>query len=262
MARVRAREHDPAMQVLEAGAAHRSRLPILPAVGALALGVLLVGAGVAAAWTVLSSSVLTDVSNLGRGQVVRPAVGTIAFALAFLVPAILVVFGLARLAGVIERASPRRRRRGPAAAFGRRLPDEFAVVASLRTPDGRRVPEVVVGPNGLVIVEPLPPLRAARIRGHSWEVRLSSGRWMPIENPLDRASRDAERVRRWLGSEWESWSPRVYAVVVADGHAVQRLPDVAVVTRAELGAFLLSMPASRSMTPDRRAAVLELFGAA
>ena len=30
---------------------------------------------------------------------------------------------------------------------------------------------------------------------------MTNGRWVPIENPLDRATRDAERVRRWLATD-------------------------------------------------------------
>jgi hypothetical protein len=193
---------------------------------------------------------------------VRPFIGMLAFAVAFLLPGRLVVGGLERLTRALGPIAPRRRGRGPVASIRRRLPDDFTVVAAVRTPDGRRIPEVVVGPNGLIVVEALPPLRAVRIQGRSWEVRLSNGRWLSIEHPLDRAARDADRLRSWLSTEWESFSPRVYAAVVADGHDVARLPDVAVVTRRELAAFLVSMPASRAMTPDRRAAILDLFAAA
>jgi hypothetical protein len=262
MAFTRARGDDRAMRVLTGGAASRSRLPVLPTLAALALGVGLIAAGVAAAWVALTSSVVTDVADLGRGPVVRPFIGMLAFAVAFLLPGGLVIGGLARLAQAFGRVAPRRRRKGPVASIRRRLPDDFTVVAGVRTPDGHRIPEVLVGPNGLIVVEALPPLRAVRVQGRSWEVRLSNGRWLSVEHPLDRAARDADRLRSWLSTEWESFSPRVHAAVVADGHDLARRPDVAVVTRRELAAFIVSMPASRAMTADRRAAILELFAAA
>ena len=261
MARAYARAHDGAMQVLRAGATSRPRLALVPLLAAFLIGVVLVGAGVAAAWVAMTGTLLNDASLLGRGPVVRPVVGGLAFALAFLIPAVLVVAGLARVVRAIDGATGRRMRRGPVATLSRRLPNDYAVVAAVRTPEKRLIPEIVVGPTGIVVVEPLPPVRASRVHGRSWEVRLSNGRWLPIENPLDRASRDAERLRGWLSSEWESWAPRVYAAVVADGHEVSRLPDVAVVTREELGAFLTSMPVSKSMTPDRRRDVIELLSA-
>ena len=52
--------------------------------------------------------------------------------------------------------------------------------------------------------------------GRRWELRDDRGRWVPIEAPVDRASRDAERVRGWLGGEDRDFVVRVYAAIVTD----------------------------------------------
>jgi hypothetical protein len=223
------------------------------------VGVILLGTGLAVGYMALTTSFVADVSELGRDRVTRPLVGTLAWALAFLVPGLLVVFGLARLVGALDRAGGRRRRPRPVAAISRRLTDEYTVAQAVRLPDGRLLPEVVVGPQGLVVVEALPPVRASRVAGRSWEVRLTNGRWLPIEHPLDRAARDAERLRHWISSEQESLAVRVFAAVVSDGHELARTPEVAVVARDQLASYLTGMPQARQMTPDRREAIIDLL---
>jgi hypothetical protein len=250
--------HDTLMQVIEArsGGGRGSSLALALAV---LLGVVLLGAGLAVGYMALTTSFISDVSGLGRDRVTRPLVGTLAWALAFLLPGLLVVFGLARLVGALDRAAGRRRRPRPVAAISRRLPDDYSVAQAVRLPDGRLLPEVVVGPQGLVVIEALPPMRASRITGRSWEVRLTNGRWLPIEHPLDRAARDAERLRHWISSEQESQALRVFAAVVSDGHELARTPEVAVVSRDQLASYLTSMPAARQMTRDRREEIIELL---
>jgi hypothetical protein len=246
------------MQVIQAPQAG-GRMSSLAVGATVTFGVLLLGAGLAIGYMALTTSFIADVSELGRDQVTRPVVGTLAWALAFLVPGLLVVFGLARLMGGLERAFGRRRRPRPVASIAGQLTDEYSVAQAVRLPDGRLLPEVVVGPQGLVVVHSLPPAKVSRVTGRSWEVRLTNGRWLPIEHPVDRAARDAERLRAWLKAQEESIALRVYAAVIADGHDLARTPEVAVVTREQLPGYLVGMPAARQMTPDRRDAIVDLL---
>jgi hypothetical protein len=248
------------MQVIEAKPLGRQGTSRLALVFTIVGAVVLLGAGVAVGWVAVTSSFVTDVSQLGRDRVARPIIGTITFALAFLVPGFMVIFGVSRLVDAIDRGGGRKRR--PVAALAGRLTDEYVVAQAVRLPDGPMLPEVVVGPHGMVVVESLPPARVMRTHGRTWEVRLTNGKWMAIENPLDRAARDAERLRHWVANQDESFSPRVYAAVVADGHELARTPEVAVVEREQLPTYLTGLPAARQMTPDRRMAIVDMLRAA
>ena len=135
----------------------------------------------------------------------------------------------------------------------------YSVAEGVRLPDRRVVPEVVVGPAGVLVVEELPPPAVSRHRGPYWEVRLAIGRWIPIENPVERAARDAARLKNWLRSEGEDLSPRMYAAVIADGHEVERTNEVAVLTRDQIPAFLAAMPPINHMTRERRARITNLL---
>jgi hypothetical protein len=191
-----------------------------------------------------------------------PLLGALVWGLAFLVPGVLLVIGFARLARATDRALDLRTRRRPAASLRRRLSNEYSVAQAVNLPDGRILPEVVIGPHGLMLVAELPPPRFTRVSGQSWEVRLDDGRWVPIENPVERAARDAERLRNWITHEEEDFSPRTYAAVIGDGHEVARTPQVAVVPRKDLPDLLRALPPARQMTAERRQRLEEMFRSA
>lgn len=237
-----------------------------PAAAYLALGAtllagsLILGAGLMVAYIAVTSDLVAQLSNAGTGRLGRPIGGMLVWALALLVPGTLVVIGLSRVLTALERSLALRSvRPRPASSLAGRLSDEYTVVQGVRLPDRRLLPEVVVGPHGILLVEELPPLRATRQRGPYWEVRLVSGRWQPIENPVERAGRDAERLRHWVANEGERFSPRTYAAVVSDGHEIERSGAVAVVSRDQLAAFVASIPPARQMDPTRRARIVELL---
>ena len=106
------------------------------------------------------------------------------------------------------------------------------------------------------------PGGAARRHGDRWEVRVSAGGWMPIENPLERAARDAERVRRWVAHEDRDHVVKVYAAVVSADPSVERTPTCAAVTVDQVPAWLAALPAQRSLTADRQARIAELVTSA
>ncbi|MBA3779674.1 MAG: NERD domain-containing protein [Chloroflexi bacterium] len=246
------------MEVIRAGGQPRGFSPA--ALGAFLLGCLFVAAGVAAAYLLFTTPLVSSVSSLGRDRVSAPLFGTLAWALAFIIPGSLIVVGLARVLSAVERTlALRARRRSPLASACGRLPADHTVVAGIRLPDHRRLPEIVVGPAGLLICAPLPPVDACRIRGRSWEVRTSAGRWVPVENPLERVSRDADRLRHWLEAEDPGATPRIFPAVLAAGHDVPRTREVAVLSGPQVGPYLSSLTPSRQITPQRRAQLVELL---
>jgi len=86
---------------------------------------------------------------------------------------------------------------------------------------------------------------------------MTDGRWVPVENPLDRATRDAERVRRWLATDDRDFVIKVYAAAIGSEATVPRTPSCAVITREQIPAFLASLPAQRTLTPTRLQRIVE-----
>ncbi|HEV8516644.1 MAG TPA: nuclease-related domain-containing protein [Candidatus Limnocylindrales bacterium] len=248
------------MQVIRARRTGASTATYLALVGMLILGTGVLGVGLALAYVALTTPLVADLSNAGAGRLGRPLGGALVWALALLIPGTLVIIGLARVLGALERSMVIRGiRPRPASAVATHLSDDYTVVQGVTLPDQRVLPEVVVGPHGILLVEELPPARATRRHGPYWEVRLVSGRWRPIENPVDRAGRDAERLRNWIANEDGQFAPRTYAAVVTDGHSVERTSAVAVLTGEQLPAFLDSMPPARQMDAERRGRIVELL---
>jgi len=132
----------------------------------------------------------------------------------------------------------------------------------VRLPDGSRIPDVVVGPHGVAFFERLPPLEAVRRSGERWDVRFSDGRWRPIENPLQRAARDAERLRRHLGAAERDFVVRVQAAVIGDPAAVARAEGCAVVPLEDVPAWIAALPAQRALSPERVAHVRDVLATA
>lgn len=193
-----------------------------------------------------------------RPTAAQMATGALAWGFALIAPALFLMVGLARLVETLELVSLRRRRPRPVAAIARSLPADHVAAARVRLPDGRIIPELVVGPFGVAVIEELPPPRISRRQGAMWEARAADGRWHPIENPLERASRDAERVRRWLADDERDHIVKVHAAIVAPAGSVPRTPTCAVVAEEELIAWLAALPAQRTLNADRRATIVEI----
>ncbi len=223
-----------------------------------AFGGILLVAGLGLGWLLLASSFATRFTPAGRPDTGEVAVGIAAWALTFMAPAALLIAGAARLASVADVAAARRPRRTPASRLASALGDEYVVAARVMLPDGRPVPELVLGPFGAAVIAELPPPRVARHRGSTWEVRTTRG-WAPIESPLDRAARDAERVRRWFAHDDRDFIVKVFAAVVASDPAVVRTATCAVIAPDQVAAWLASLPAQRSFTPGRRDRIVELL---
>jgi len=197
-----------------------------------------------------------------RPTPVQTATGALAWGFALIAPALFLMIGLSRLVETLELMSLRRRRPRPVAAAIRSLPTDYAAAARVRLPDGRVLPELVVGPFGVAVIEEPPPPSVSRQHGDRWDALGTDGRWHPIENPLERASRDAERLRRWLGHDDRDHVVKVYAAIIAPEDRVSRTPTCAVVPEEHLVAWLASLPVQRSLNSDRRAAIVEMISRA
>jgi len=221
------------------------------------VAVLLVLAGVALAWLCLGTPLISGLVPNGRPSAMQAAVGVAAWGVAILVPAGLAIIGFAQIAATVEAAQTLRPRTITPRLAGALGPDHLAATA-LVLPGGRRIHEMILGPFGFVVLGDVPPASMSRHVGAHWEIRGKSGRWIPIEAPLDRATRDAERVRGWLATEDRDFLVRVYAAIVTEDRRVERTPTCAVVPPRDLAAWLEALPVQRGLTPERRERLIEV----
>ena len=176
--------------------------------------------------------------------------------LAVALGAVFLGVGAARLA---ELVSDVRSRTAPSADAGKAVArDEPVMVLNVDVGDGRPIPKLVVGRFGAAVIRDLPPVTSARHAGAYWEGRTGQG-WIRIESPLDRASRDAERVRRWLADDDRDYLVRVYAAVIAEDPTIARTPACPVISEAQLEPWLRSLPVQRSLSQARRDQLVALL---
>jgi hypothetical protein len=220
--------------------------------------VLLIAVGMLLGWLCIATPVISSFIPSGRPSTLEMVTGIVAWGFAIVVPAGFMIIGAARVLGTIEGLAalrPQTVTRRLAKALG---PDHLAAT-DLLLPGGRRIHELVLGPFGIVVLGDVPPANVSRHVGGRWEVRGPRGRWIPIEAPLDRASRDAERVRGWLTTDDRDFLVRVYAAIVTDDRRVERTPTCAVVPPDALAGWLEALPVQRGLTPDRRERLVDLI---
>lgn len=238
------------MQVIEA-ASTVSREDQFAVLRSATFGMVLIAGGGLAAWAILTTPLIGSFVPEGRPTVVQAGAGMLVWALAIIAPTGLMVLGLVRLFRSWELEESLRRV-GFATMLARQLgPDYFAII-NLVLPGGRVVNELVMGPFGVAVLGDVPPARASRHVGARWEIRGPRGRWIPMEPPVDRAARDSERVRAWLGDDDRDFLVKVYATVVTDDRRVDRSAVCAVVPPKDLAGWLLALPVQRGLTPARR----------
>jgi hypothetical protein len=243
------------MQVI-AASNPTSRVQRVAIARSLAVGILLLLAGAALAWLSIGTPLVTGFIPLGRPGALQIAGGIVVWGFAIVIPAVFVIMGFARMAAVVDALSSMRPRKVTpqlASALG----PEHVAATDLVLPGGRRLHELVMGPFGIVVLGAVPPPSYSRHVGSRWEVRDDRGRWIPIEDPVQRASRDAERVRGWLATEDRDFLVRIYAAVVTEDERVDRSSTCAVIAPHELGAWLANLPPQRGLTPSRRDRVVE-----
>ena len=245
------------MQVIVASAPSTRADSIAVARSALT-AFLLVATGLLLGWLVIATPLVGSFIPQGRPTTMQFATGMFAWGFAILVPAGFVLLGLARLVGLVEAwAALRPRMVTP--GLSKALGADHMAAANLVLPGGRRIHELVLGPFGIVVLGDVPPPAMSRHVGQRWEARDRRGRWIPIEGPLDRASRDAERIRGWLTTDDRDFLVRVYAAVVTDDLRVERTPTCAVVKPGDLAGWLEALPTQRGLTAQRRERLVELI---
>ena len=243
------------MQLIQPSHAFRpARAPMLW--GTVVGGVLLAG-GIVLGWLAYATpfvGVLTP--SVLRPSVEEMAVGGVIWGLSLVAPPCFAIVGLLRLS-MVAGALIRKPDIGSVAKAGPSLNDEYVVAPSIELPDGRRVRNVVVGPFGLAVIGEMSSRSVTRHHGGTWEVRRADGRWAPIEHPVERTSRDAERVRRWISAEERDFLVKVYAGFVTTDPTLARTPACAVIGPNEVGAWLAALPPQRSLYDTRRDDLVE-----
>ena len=244
------------MQLIAAGRVSR-RPAVVPTLTRIVGGTVLVVGGLTLAYAAYGTPLLQQLMPSGRPTPAQGVMSMVLWALALIAPAALLLLGTSRLATML--ATVRHRPAAHRRAAG--LPDGVVVAVRVDIGDGRVVPELFIGPFGAVVVRDVPPRKAVRSRGSTWEVYTSDG-WVRIENPIDAATRDAERVRRWFAQDDRDFVVRVYAAVVDPEGSLERTAACAVVGEAQLVPWLASLPPQRSLTEGRRRQLLEAVRAA
>lgn len=242
------------MQVLSSTHARAGQPTRLGVVAALAIGTLLLGLSATVMYLVFGEDLMARFMPSSRPSTYELVVGALAWTFALTAPAGFGLVGVARLVTAFDRWRARRPRATPALRLRRSISDDHVVATAVRLPDGSRVlPELVIGPFGAAVIQELPPPGAILSRGvRSWEVRVGSGQIRTIENPLERAAHDAERVRNWLSPDDGDSNLKVYAAVVGTDPKVTRSPSVALITPSQVGEWLSSLPPQKSLDGDRR----------
>jgi hypothetical protein len=236
------------------------RTALVPMLSGTLLGAAFIVSGLVLAYVAFATPFLDMAIPSGRPDAFQTATGIAIWAVALVAPAGFVLAGANRLARNLATIRGRGPKRSTTLKALDSLPDDITVASGLILSDGRGVSQLVIGPFGAAVIRELPPTAVTRIQGDNWQVRGSRS-WLPIENPLDRATRDAERVRRWL-TEDDDFLVKVYSAVVGPDPAIARTPGCAVLTPDQLAAWISALPAQRGLTPGRHSRVLDLVRAA
>ena len=247
------------MQVI-AAAAPTSRIGRTAVLRGTVSAILMIVVGALFVWIFVATPIITSFTPSGRATAVQMAMGILAWGFAVVVPAGFLIIGVARIFTVVEHAAARPRTL--AQRLADRLDGDHVAVTDLPLPGGYRIRELILGPFGIVVLGDVPPPSVSRVVNGRWELRGAQGRWIPIEAPLDRAARDAERVRGWLSSDDRDFLVKVYAAAVTDDARVERTSGCAVVPQDALAGWLEALPAQRGLTQDRRERLVEMLRSA
>lgn len=244
MASSEVRPYGPSMQLITPPQAHRQ-------LGSMVSGTLLAGALVVAG---LSLAFLAFEAPLVAGVIPGYRTSTVQMFMALLAivaAGALLVAGTNRLAVIAAGARTGTRPRSPVVAALGSLPPDVVVATDVVPGEGRPIPELVIGPFGIAVIHELGRIDVIRQTGTSWECRTPDG-WAPTEHPLDRAERDAERVRFWLTHGDLDFIVRVHAALITADASMLRSPLCAVITEAQIPAWIAALPRQRTLTEGRR----------
>lgn len=235
--------------------APRAAPPFGRLIGVTLLGFVLVGAGLAMAYLTIATPLASELApgaSATRGPI---GIGFGIWSFSLIAGGALLAAGTNRLAWIVASLKAGNRRGGPATrVLGSSSPD-LAVACNVIAGDGRPIPELVIGPFGAAVIHELPAASRVRHGPAGWETRTAGG-WEPIDDPLDAAMRDAERVRRWLAGADLEFVVRVYAALVVSDRVLQRSPTCAVIAAGQIPSWVASLPRQRTLTAGRRARLL------
>ena len=236
---------------------HAARPPLGAVLVGLVVGGFLLVGGLFLAWVAFATPVLTGLTaTTARPNPAQLALGAGIWGFTLVAPPSFAIVGALRL-GRVARAVTAKPTDRAMTRVANAIGNEYTAASDVRLPDGRVIRDLVLGPFGLAVIHELPHPRATRHSGLSWEVRQRDGRWVHIENPLERAARDAERVRRWAAATDRDYVVKVFAAVVTSDPTVIRTTTCAVITPPQIPAWLTSLPAARALTADRQAELIE-----
>jgi hypothetical protein len=240
--------------ILSTHAMQRARGPVIT--GAV-VGILLLVSGIVLGLLSFATPIVHDLAP----SVIRPTpdqvvLGALIWGLSLVLPPAFAIAGAIRLS-VVGATLLKRPHVGPVSGAIPVLGDEYVVAPSVRLPDGRAIRNIVIGPFGVAVIGELPTPKNTRRHGTAWEVRRADGRWVALENPLEKAARDAERIRYWIAAEDRDFLVKVYAAVVMRDDSIQRTPTCAAITAEQIPGWLASLPPQRSLNADRRSGVVE-----
>lgn len=229
-------------------------------VGSTLLGATLVASGLLLAYLTIATPLVASLvpPQSGSGGV---SIGLAVWSFALIAGGSLLVAGTNRLAVIVALRRRGRGVGGPAArALGSSSAD-VAVAGDVIPREGRPIPELVIGAFGVAVIHAMPSTKEVRHGRAGWEARTSEG-WQPLDDPLDAAMRDADRLRRWLGTADLDFVVRVYAALVVDDRALERSPTCAVISTGQIPAWIASLPRQRTLTAGRRGRLLAMANAA
>jgi membrane protein implicated in regulation of membrane protease activity len=230
----------------------RARLPIGAAVIGSLVGLALLSGGLFLGWLAFATPLVSALAPASiRPSAPQMALGGLVWGIALVAPASFALVGAWRLSRVIRAITARPAVRVLTQASAQ-LGDEYVAASDIRLPEGRLIRNLVLGPFGLAVINELPPPRFLRRTGASWEMRGPDGRWVHLENPLERASRDAERVRSWFSASDRDYVLKVFAALVTSDASITRTATCTVVAPDQVPGWLASLPPSRALNPDRR----------
>lgn len=232
------------------------QFPIGKLLGGALLGSALVVAGLLAYYATIATPMVSTLAPEAavRGGSIGIGLGIWTFAM--VAAGGLLVAGTSRLAWLLAVLRQRPARGGPAAIALASATDDVVVASTVMLADGTAIPELVIGAFGAAVIHTMPPSRLIR-RGARWETRTSEG-WMPMDDPLEAAARDADKVRRWLSLADLDFVVRVYAAVIVDDRTIQRSAQCATITPEQIPGWIAVLPRQRTLTKGRRDRLLAM----
>jgi hypothetical protein len=190
------------------------------------LGANLVIGGLLVAYFALRTPFLTLLTEALRPGATPPN-GALATVLILAVPISFLAVGTDDLARVVAAIRARHRQRD----WIEMLPADLDASRSVDLGDGRPAPTLVAGPFGLAVVR---------------EVGDATF------DDVELATRDTDRIRRWLDRHEQDFVVRLYTAVAAPEHDLTRTAACAVLTPEQLPSWLAMLPTQRSLTTSRR----------